>query len=91
MLLTNIIHILISHWIINHVLTNFLPVKIYFKKEEIIMLYLMVIIILIIMLLFYYYMLYLPIYLFPPLRTVPQLIASGVKQHRLIFNHIRIV
>ena len=91
MLLTKIIHILISHWVINHVLTIFLPVKIYLKKMKITMLYLMLIINLIIMLLFYYYMLYLPIYLFPPLRTIPQLIAIGVKQHRLIFNHTRIV
>ena len=90
-LLTKIIHILISHWVVNHVLTIFLPVKIYLKKLKIIMLYLMLIINLIIMLLFYYYMLYLPMYLFPPLRTIPQLIAIGVKQHRLIFNHTRIV
>ena len=90
MLLTKIIHILIYHWVINHVLTIFTS-KIYFLKKKIIMLYLMLIINLIIMLLFYYYVLYLPIYLFPPLRTTPQLIAIGVKQHRLIFNYTRIV
>ena len=70
---------------------NFFTSKIYLKKLKIIMLYLMLIINLIIMLLFYYCMLYLLIYLFPPLYTIPQLIAIGVKQHRLIFNHTRFV